>query len=1221
MNKWTTAQQRAIDLRDKDILVAAAAGSGKTAVLIERILQRILEKENPISVLNLLVVTFTNAAAAEMRSRLARGLTQKIKEEQDPKKRHLLETQLILLSGASISTLHGFCQDLIRQYIHKIGWNPDFRLLNETEAALLKEDLLDQLLEEVYQENNPTFLELADTYSSQSDDRILRGLILSLHTLSMSHPLPDQWLLGLAENFSTEETDFSQTSWGKVLLSHAALTLEGLEQTLFHLVEEMNRRGRSYGETFSNDQVSLEGLRLGLAQGWDGLADALGVIEFQRASWGVSTKAPEQEQEDKKFFEKQRNKIKEQVARLHRYFARTSKELFEELAKSGPQIEMLVQLTLRFTEYYQQAKIQEGFADFSDLEHGALSLLRNEENPSQPSEVAFELQEKYKEVMVDEYQDTNGVQESIISFLCDPDGAYRFQVGDVKQSIYKFRLAEPELFLSKYLFYPESAETELINLNQNFRSRNEILWGINFICTQLFSKASAEMEYGEAESLKPGANYPEWNDTTLAGPIELHLLEKPSDEQEEIDESGFIEDTDFRKEAHLTAQIIQKWHQEKKQVFDKKTNLYRDFQWRDAVILLRSVKGRTPDLLEIFRSYEIPCHADLDEGYFQETEVQTLLSTLAVIDNPYQDIHLAAVLRSPIGDFKEPELAQIRLVKTHGSYWEALKEARTNENLAEKTRTKIEIFLAFYDTWRSLSRRESVPHLIQKILGDTLYDSWVTALSGGALRAANVKALQERAQDFETSGMRGLSRFLRFIEKLREKGSDWGPARILGEGENVVRLLSIHKSKGLEFPAVFLLNLGKKFNQQDTAAPILFHKSLGAGPYLTDLELRYRYPTGVRLGIQKAIEKENKAEELRVLYVALTRAEEKLVLIGSSSSLRDQIAQTALEALYYPENTLPAHFVLSSRSYLEWLLLGLVRHKSMQPILQKVKAPQTGEIIEDDSVWEISLHDRVENIQDQSRKEFLERSYIENLQPIPIKPVTPIESLLHWQYSHEEAVGKPGKTSVTELKRRLEWMEREDTLPELETKNSPKTVTERPRFIQENSELTPAEKGTQLHSLMQHLDFSEADELDKVAHQVTHLIEKGLLPTHGTDSLPLLSITKLIKSDFGQRLLAGNLKRELPFSGLIPAEKLLNDWDGITDPILIQGVVDLLMEEPDGFVLLDYKSDHLKNSDQFKDRYFHQMNLYYEALNPILPKPIKEIWIYSFHLNQAIQLK
>ena len=1238
MNKWTLHQQTAIDVRDKDILVAAAAGSGKTAVLVERIIQRLMDPNDSIDILKFLVVTFTNAAAAEMRSRIAAGLAKKQQETSDPQLKNRLETQLILLSGASISTLHGFCQNLIRQYIHKIGWEPDFRLLNDTESSLLKEDILDQTLEEYYLKGNPDFLELADSHGGNADDRILRSLILNLHELSLSQPWPEDWLKKTADQFSTcTIEDFSETLWGQVLLSHANLILDECEQLLFGMNEEAARRERTYGETFSNDGETLRILRAALSQGWDNFSDALAQLKFQTAQWGVSAKnSSEEEQEDKAFFESLRALIKSRTDSLKKLFPRSSKELLGDLRAVAPELTLLSQITIAFAGKYQEAKIADGLADFSDLEHGALSLLRSDdaspENPNQPSEVALELCEKYKEILVDEYQDTNSVQESIISLLCDHGDAYRFQVGDVKQSIYKFRLAEPALFLRKYHSYPNSDDAQRILLNQNFRSRKEILQGINFICAQLFQKDTAELDYGSDESLNSGADFPDWNDQTLAGPIELHLLEKETEELEaEEDNSSdplLDEDGEFRREAHLAAQLIREWYDKEKLVYDKKKKEYRPFQWRDAVILLRSVKGRTPDLLEVLRSYEIPCHADVDEGYFTETEVQVLLSTLATIDNPYQDIHLASTLRSPMAHFTEPELAQIRLCQPQGAFWESLQIACTAEHLPESLRHRLEKFLSQYRSWREFSRRESVPALIRKVLSDTLYDSWVTALPGGTLRAANLRTLQERAQEFENSGMRGLFRFLRFIDKLREKGADWGPARVLGEGENLVRILSIHKSKGLEFPAVILLNLGKKFNTQDLHGPILFHKTLGAGPYRTDLNLRYRYPTAPRHAIQIQTDRENKAEELRVLYVALTRAEEKLVLIGSGKNLPKKIAFASLQAIYSMADSadddmnyrLPAGFVLSGKSYLDWLLLAVARHKDMLPLLSKVNAPFTGEVLDDDTPWKIEIHEQLLDPNDHSRKEFPEKQYLQNRLPLPTTGQTDISSLLNWHYDHQDAVGKPGKTSVTELKRRLDWFEREDTIPELNHTKTIRTETDRPRFIQELSGLTPAEKGTQLHSLMQHLDFSRADNLENLKSQIASLVEKGLLPDKGTDDLPLAAIVTLVNSPLGQRLSAGIMHRELPFSALVPAEKLLPQWQGLKEPILIQGVVDLLLEEPDGYVLLDYKSDRLGNDEDFRQRYQHQLDLYREALGPILQKPIKEIWLYSFHHSRGIQL-
>lgn len=1224
MTKWTVDQEKAIVLEDKDILVAAAAGSGKTAVLVERIIQNLTNPQNPLSILNLLVVTFTNAAAAEMRSRIGTALSKKLRETKDPKQKVLLEEQLILLSGASISTLHSFCQDLIRQHIHLLGWAPNFRLLNDPEATLLKEDVLDQILEYYYSLEDPQFFRLADIYGNAADDQGLRKIILSFYDLSLSHPWPQEWIRRLSTDIQrAPEEDFGETPWGRILFSYAARTLESAQASLFSLKNEAVRRNRNYGTTFDQDEETLRSLRGALGLRWDTFVNEVASYKFQTATWGVSKDAPLPEIEDKLFFEEERNGIKSQIEKLKIYFTRSSSDLLNDIQKTVPELALLGEITLAFSNAYGSAKLSEGLADFSDLEHGALTLLRDfQASPNQPfhpSEVAKELRSRYKEVMIDEYQDTNGVQEELLSLLCDQGGACRFQVGDVKQSIYKFRLAEPELFLEKYRSYPDEEQAELIHLNQNFRSRENVLEGINFICKQLFHPTGTELEYGESESLKPGASFPAETSKTLAGPIEVHLLEK-SKEDNESDSDLWIEDSEFRKEVHLAAQILQKWQREKKQVFDKKAQSYRDFRWSDAVILLRSVRGRTPDLLEILRSYEIPCHADIDEGYFAETEIQILLSMLQIIDNPYQDIPLAAVLRSPIGSFSEPDLAQIRLINEKGLFWEALQEGMDSPNLSEDLKEKIKAFLLLYHSSLEFSRRESVAALIRKILADTLYDSWVTALSGGSLRAANLQALQQRAKEFENTGMRGLSRFLRFIQKIQEKGSDWGPARLLGEQENLVRILSIHKSKGLEFPAVFLLNIGKKFNLQDQRDPILFHKTLGAGLFVTDLDLRYRYPTGIRNSIKVAVEQENKAEELRILYVAMTRAEEKLVLIGSSPSLAKRIAHHALQSSYHMEDVLLPGVILEKNSYLDWIFLALARHQDTEEVLTSYGATKPIEFLHSSSSWKLFIHQKVENVQNQQAKQFPEKNFLNHLTPLPTENFelpTDFSSFLTWQYAQENTVGIPAKTSVTELKRRAEWLEEEQWLPILPRRQS---LSDRPRFMQEISGLTPTEKGTQLHSLMQNIDFQKIASLDDLDKQVQRLVEKKLLSDVGLQDLPLKAIFSLIQSPLGERIKHGICHRELPCSSLIPGEKLLPQWKNIKDSILIQGVVDLLIEEEQGYLLLDYKSDKAATQDYFLKNYSHQLFLYRDALQPILKKPILEIWIYSFHLSKEIRL-
>lgn len=1229
---WTTEQQRAIDARDVDLLVAAAAGSGKTAVLVERILQRITDPTDGTNIYNLLVVTFTNAAAAEMRKRIADGLSNRLKQTSEPSLRSQLDTQLTLLSGAAISTLHGFCQNLIRQYIHELGWEPNFRLLTDAEALLLKEDVLDLVLESRYEIGEEQFLDLADSHGGSQDDRALRELIFQMHNLSLSQPWPLHWLSQMGSLlYIPEGQSFEETPWAREILNYAKMILNEAEHLLFCLSEESARRNRSYGDTFLNDKAVIDELQTALGQGWDAFSDQLIYSKFATASWGVGKKSPSGEIEDKELFASQRDYLKKRIESLKKYFARSGSELLGDLKIVAPELKLLAEITIDFSEAYQNKKIDLGRADFSDLEHGALAILRKSgstpEGKSEPSAAALELQERFTEVLIDEYQDTNGVQEAIISLLCDDCGAWRFQVGDVKQSIYKFRLAEPELFLQKYRSYPKMPDCERIDLAKNFRSRSEVLSGINFVFEQLFSLDAAEMIYGPEEALQAGTDFLAPDSTTLAGPIELHLIEKL--ETDEDSENSLSDESEFRKEAHLAAQLLKKWHDgpSPKQVWDKKLRKsqgdYRNFQWRDGVILLRSVKGRTPDLIEIFRSYGIPCHAEIDEGYFEETEIRTLLAVLAIIDNPRQDIELAATLRSSLGGFTEIDLAKIRLTKSQGNFWEALQEARTALSVEEDLRNKIESFLLHWKKWRAMSRQESVTTLMHHILADTQYDILVAALPGGALREANLRALQERAREFEVSGQRGLGRFLRFIRKMQEKGSDWGPARILGAGEDLVRILSIHKSKGLEFPAVILLNMGKRFNLRDKAQPMIFHKKLGAGPYRTDLALRYRYPTAARQAIQIAMEREAKAEELRILYVALTRAQEKLVLIGSAAKLHTKIKEVALKT-NQAEDNLPPGLVLGSASYLDWLLLALSRHQDIQSLLHEIGAPIPLETLPTDSTWTINLHYDLQDQSDERQISFPEREALKNSQCLlPTENAPLIPPLLLWEYPYSNAVGKPAKTSVTELKRRIEWLEREDTLPELSSPKIPRrTSAERPRFVQEALGLTPAEKGTRLHSLMQHINFRQAFNLESLENEVQRLIAKGLLPSQNLTELPLSGIVALVNSPLGDRIQKAQIvHRELPFSAMILAKELLEDWSNVDESILIQGVVDLLIEEADGFVLIDYKSDRLNLEEDFRHRYAHQLELYVKALSPILPKPIREVWLYSFHLSRSISLR
>jgi ATP-dependent helicase/nuclease subunit A len=843
---------------------------------------------------------------------------------------------------------------------------------------------------------------------------------------------------------------------------------------------------------------------------------------------------------------------------------------------------------------------------------------------------------------VDEYQDTNGVQETILLLLTRDDPPNRFMVGDVKQSIYRFRLAEPRLFMEKYRSYPSegAGPCRRIDLAANFRSRALVLHAANFLFGQLMTEAVAELDYGEAERLNPGLDYPPCADS-LAG-VELHLLERrpQAAEAEQAasaeSESGSASEQppapdasagldSFRREAAWIAGRISQLMQGGYQVYDKETKGYRPLGWRDIVILLRSVQGKAQPVLDLLRAAGIPCYADMDTGYFRETEVGIIVSLLQVLDNPRQDIHLAGVLRSPLFHFSGQELALLRVADSGGErrrdLWDsllAMAHAAAQQPLKEKTAA----FIATIARWRSLARRRSVAELLWLIYEQTGFYDYAGGMPGGAFRQANLRALFDRARQYEATNYRGLFRFLRFIEALTARGADLAVARALGENENVVRIMSIHKSKGLEFPVVFVADIGKEINLSDTRELVLCHRDWGIGPYVTLPDQGFRYPTLARWAIAQQLRRETKAEELRILYVALTRARERLILVGSARDLAAKCAVWA-ESAASGARTLPEAQTAAAKTYLDWIAPALVRHPDGAPLREAAGitgtvAPEGLEIDTNGSCWQITLDFTPDTAGAQAETEPESELWqqIRQLRPVSgSSDAAGIRRILNWQYPYPAVVGQPAKLTVTEIKRRMA-----ETAAEAKPLYTP-TLYSRPRFAGEKK-LTGAQIGTVTHLVMQRiqpkLGLTKAD----IARQVEFMTAAEFLLPEEAAAVDIDAITAFFASNLGERLQQALwVRKELPFSLMLPAERFAPATQGSGDSVFVQGTLDCLFAEADGLVLLDYKTDYTADARQLADRYAVQLSLYAEAVTAIIGQPVKEKFIYSFCRREAVPVE
>ncbi len=1253
-SSWTDEQWQAISERGRNILVAAAAGSGKTAVLVERIIRRIADEESPTDVDRLMVATFTKAAASEMKGRIREKLDEELSKK--PYSLHL-RRQLLLLTRASISTLHSFCMEVVKRYTYLLDLDPAFRVADDLEAKLLRQDVLDTLFEEEYGagELDSPFFTLVDWYSSDRSDGQLQHLVLQLYDFAQSHPWPEHWLEEMVGMYQVESSEhFDQLPWTIEMRKSIEMELNGAIDQLRTAVDlaQLPNGPSPYLENLEEELRLFEQASIHSKGSWEEIEQAIRSIQFGRL------KACKGDQYDPVLID-QVKALRDQVkkrkeAMVVNYFAQSPEAVIEELNRMEPVMQALVSLVKKFGAGYHLAKMEKGLVDFADLEHYCLQILRHPDStPEQllPSEIAMSYRQHFEEILVDEYQDTNMVQESILTLIArsDSEGGNRFIVGDVKQSIYRFRLTEPQFFLDKYNRYSVDGNQAglRIDLAKNFRSRAEILLGTNYIFRQIMREDVAELNYDAQAELGLGAHYP----ALEHNPIELHLLDRNlegSNSNDSFNESSDASDEDFSDPSN---EVIEEYDPEELenaelearfianriramitggegtpyQVYDRMLGKMRNIQYRDIVILLRSTNRAAPLMLEEFRLQNIPAYAEVSGGYFAVTEIEVMLSLLRIVDNPYQDIPLAAVLRSPIVQLTAEELAQLRLIHENGSYYDAFQAYLLLEDdvIEVDLQQRLQRFHDRLEAWREEARQGALAELIWRIYQETGYYDFVGGLPGGRERQANLRALYDRARQFEQSAFRGLYRFLRFVERMQERGEEMGAARALGEQEDVVRIMTIHKSKGLEFPVVFIAGLAKQFNMQDLRGSFLYHKELGFGSKWVDTNLRVTYPTLPQLAIRRRQLMELLAEEQRLLYVAMTRAKEKCILVGTVRNLAERVAKWSA-ALSIVEWQLPPHLLATSKTYLDWMGPALLRHPAAAVFVDMLgeDTPKTV-ASHDPSQWLVTITkaDRIiqskkeESIQDAEIGEAIkEGRRINGLHDEHLE----ISRRLEWHYPFSLAELNLAKQSVTEIKRKWQLFEQEDQ-PLLRT-----SITERPHFMEAKG-LTAAERGTAMHMVMQQFNLREIPSSASINKQIEVMVEKELLTSEQAEVIDIEGILAFFTGEWGQRLLqAKQILRELPFSFVMPASEVYGEeWSRQADEqILIQGIIDLLIEEEDGWILIDYKTDRTAGlSDAvLLERYQVQIELYTRAIEAIWKRPLKGKVLYFFDGKRTVEV-
>lgn len=1270
--KWTPEQESAImspkdsNLGAQTLLVAAAAGSGKTAVLVERIITRLKDMENPLSVQELMVVTFTKAAAAEMSARIGVALAKAMESTDDKALQARLERQLNLLPSAHISTLHSFCQWVIRSYFYKLDIPPTARIGNEAEMALLKQEVLENLLKEAYEHNTYGIFDLSDFFSDDKSDAGLQDKVLSLYEFAMSQSNPDGWMRHAVEPYkAAQEQDLRDTLWGRAMWDDQQAEIDRIADRIEQMepLLESPVGPKKWDKVYQEQLAALAQLKG--AQTWSDMVDVCRNLDtFTKASFTSLGKALEKGEVDGALadeFKSLGSQNKDSLKGMKNGLFHIDESVLQQQFKDQyPLIHNLVELTIAFHKAYDEAKKEQGIMDFSDLEHLCLALLvePGTEDDPQPSEVALELQDTFKEIMVDEYQDTNGVQETIINLISRVDN--RFYVGDVKQAIYSFRMADSSLFMNKYNTYGlmNDAVERRIDLAKNFRSHENILTTTNFIFYQIMTQEAAELDYGEKESLIPGRIVEEAPSDWVGGAVELHLLDTSdtnrSDETDGDSETAGDEPENNERELDFIIQKIKELHASKKQV-QNADGSFRQIQWRDFAVLRRSLAGWGTRAVAAMRQAGIPAVVNERDGYFEAQEIQLLLSLLQIIDNPEQDLPMASVLHSGLVGLDANELGALRLTGD-GSLWSVMHlyaEQAQDERLLQ--------FIAHIERWRTLSRRHGVADLLWDIYETLDYVNYVGAMPNGLVRRANVMALYERAKGFESSGFRGLFRFLRFVESLRDSNQDMAVANVVTEADDVVRLMTIHKSKGLEFPVVFLSGVQKKFNTMDFNSPLLVDKNGGIGLKGYYPDIRVSYPSMPWLYCKSIKSDAMKAEEQRILYVALTRARDKLFLTGYiNKEIKKEkgVGAHIKHAALTQTQALGADLIKAGNSYLHWLLIAFARHLDGGAPLRNIielEGETNFDLLDRQCQVKVEIHDG-SLYGDLDYKADVDETTINTVRVLgKVNDVALPEEIVQrfaFTYPNLVAAKTTAKISVSELKRRFAERDAEavsatdvsmqqkpviscditeDTTGEnaiLDTSIPTISGTEladsvfgrKPLAIAVADEVvTGAQWGTLMHEAMQWLPVKKYTQTS-MTDMLDSLQAEGKFSDEERSLLSDRSLYGFFNSDLGQRLIASKrVERELPFSMLFDGNRVYPDVEN-GERLFLQGIIDTVFVEDDQWVLVDYKTDRVKSGDELIRRYKIQMDLYKEALERLTNMPVKASYIYSFRLHEAVLL-
>lgn len=1238
---FTKEQKKAIHTSGNNLLISASAGSGKTMVLVNRIIEKI---KNEVGVDELLVVTFTNAAAKEMKQRIQLAIQDEINQvSQGELYRHLIQ-QLPKMGHANISTLHSFCLKVIERYYYLIDFDPVFRqLTDDTEIALIKEDIWYELLEKFYEKADANFIEFMETYSGDRNDDNVMKMVLGLQNFSRSHEKPEEWLENLTRLYEIPKGQLEKSviygdfikniyleeiNYSIQLLEHAE-SLAGGEESL-EKQRELYAIEKSH---FIHCRQLLEEDRLEELYEMD-----LPRFTFDTMPTASKAKTPEDILElYNNEIKGLRDEAKENYQAFATHFVVSPAEQSKMIEKTKQHIEVLADITIQFTNHYQTYKAERKLIDFNDLEHLTLEILNYDE-------ASDYYRSKFHEVLVDEYQDINALQEAILLRLAKPvdqTGNY-FMVGDVKQSIYGFRLADPSLFLTKYKAYASEDSGKRIILAENFRSRENVLSFTNFLFTQLMDEevgnlaydANAELVYGN-DQFKHSAIYQ----------TELLIYEQDNTEGLEGTENTSQIKNKNHGEVLMTAAKINELIDSEFEIYDKGLKEMRPLKYSD-IVLLTPTKTHNLRIQEVFKEAKIPTAMNETQNFFQTTEVTIMMSLLKIIDNPRQDIPLVAVLRSPLVDMNEIDFAHIRLQKKNVDFYEAIlaytqAEFKDSNNQARKQ--KLLVFLEQLNRWREFARRYSVVDLLRLLYQETGYLHYAGGMSGGRQRKANLEALYHRAAAYEKTSFKGLYRFIRFIDKMQERDKDLAePTSILSE-QNAVRIMTIHASKGLEFPIVFVMDMSRGFTDKDWTREYVFERELGVGLKYKDPDSRERTATIVDTAIRDVIKKNAYAEEMRVLYVALTRAEQKLFLVGTQAT-KEKAFDNWDKGNGSRKHLLPAQLRLKTKNYLDWIGYATARHEIVDG---QVNSLQENKKIKNYPVdFEYHFYSEAKILQalDKTEQELPSLEWLEKLKNKKltvesdnqtIKAVEYAFDLTTYAYPYELSTQTTNYQSVSEVKQLFEEPNSEK-LSKVDWANSTdnsrvnrytEDLFERPKFLQEDKAPTASEIGQATHYLLQQLNLNKQPTIKDLETLAKHLVERGAINQLTADKINFNNIEQFFDTAFGQEIITHHksLENEVLFSMMMRASDVFSGMEDVDDSILIHGIIDGYFKTDEGYVLFDYKTDrvaHLKDKaeEELIRRYKGQVMLYKQALETITNKPVIGVYIVSLDLVRAIQI-